>query len=164
MLFRSNFESVVSADESHRESDEIMSVLNDMILSIRDNEFHVGVFFRKNYRPTVVEFSNYLDIEIAINNKSFDPNSSPMYKYRPFQLEDVKEDIFQIVEFMSGEGWSIKSVVIADNSVPLATHGINYDVYIENGEIIGKDKNSEESWVINEIIGEIRIKFTKSKL
>jgi hypothetical protein len=144
------FESRPTPQSARVEVDEIVSILNDMILEIRDKDLNTRVELRKNFGNDFLELlqdnpfyftswkSHYPDIEVLIESHSF-------------RFNDIKNDIFQIIDFIKEQGWEIKDINTEDDS------GIYRKQYnIEN--IIEWFTNHRES------LYSFRIKFTKSKI
>ena len=126
-------------NESLSEAKELLSIINDMALDIKDKDLRVTT-------TLVTDDSHEIDLKIQ----------SPQHK-RMFHIKEINNDLFQIIHFMKDQEWNVK---YSNACGPDFSH----PVYLEDDKVIGKwsDGYSSESWEITSPITEIRIVFTKS--
>jgi hypothetical protein len=119
--------------ESKEEIDDNISVLNDMVLDIKDKDLNVEVKLRRIYGTNPDKFP-VLDIFIFKDDTSGNDR---------FTSDEIIHEITQITEFMKSEGWGINLKV----STPYGS----YDSKIEDGKIYSKDnmtrRNIANFWI-----------------
>jgi hypothetical protein len=137
--------------ESLSEAKELISVINDMALDIKDKDLRVRIIPVKKNIMDLTDDSH--DICFRIEAIWF---MQEIQRQR-FYLKKIYDELFQIIHFMEDQGWNIQYSNVAG---PDGVHS----VYIEDGRVIGKwsDGYSSESWEITSPINEITIGFTKS--
>ena len=149
--FNESVEEIDDRIKAKEETDELISILEYMVLDISDKDLRVKINYVNNTRPKSYEASNYLDIEISISK-----NKEMWYReaWGKFMISEVSSEIFQIVDFMKEQGYEFLLGEISDPA------GI-YRAKIEDGKIVSS--YGDEKTEINHLIGELRVRFTKSK-
>lgn len=109
-------------NESVVEIDETVSVLDQMCLEMRDKDLYVEVNPYPRYQ-SMKRFDDLNQVKICLDIRNDEE------AYHKFDIEKVKSEIFDIVNYMKSEGWKIHTCDVMND------YGKN-DVTIEDGKII----------------------------
>jgi hypothetical protein len=159
------FESMVNGKSTKEEVDDIKSVLNDMVLDIKDKDLSVEV---------ISWFSWYNENKILMVIKKPGEDLPANHLNAPsFHINKLGDEIFQIIDFMYNQDW----VVEVDNSyiqgcnfesksrgnLPFGVEFFNH-IYFKDGKV--KIKENRKLSDLSEIkypIVDFRIQFMKYK-
>ena len=129
--------------------DEVMSVLNDMCLELRDKGFVVEPFLDTIDAGYALSGLRKTEDVIVIN--ILKQNDDDWRSGKRFYFNDIKESILEMIEYITSEGLFIKDVEFVDAAGYL--NGV-----IKDDNLYTKLTGSE----VNHLIGNFLISFSKS--
>ncbi len=90
----------VFESEGMEDADYIMSILKDKALSISDKDLKVSI---SKSIGGIIGMNYYPNIDLLISTEE---------EFRKFNLNDIKDEIFDIIDFIENNNWDISSAEV----------------------------------------------------